>query len=395
MPEAARGPGQAPVGLGVAGHDGDQPEVRRAPQGVHEDVGHVLGPEVLVLQVDEAPGPSQRLAVGPGHAALAVGGVGQRRPLVRVGAQHLHGRRAGGSGIAWHGGQGSGVAGLGGPAGQPPCPRGAGVERPGVLPAFPEGGGQVADGGAPDLELDVVPRRAGAVALVELDGLGVAQVPFVVVAPVAQVDAPDEGDVPVLLVGVADEDQLLVVRPGAAHPLVEQDLAPGLVHHVGQVDGLLLAQPGLVGVRAPHEAADVDAPAGETGEHLTELGAGPDEELVGVAPPVGEVDPGPVLQGGQLLVEAAEVGGPVDQRLHRVAVGPRPAVVTAAVDVGVEVAPLVGGEEPGVGEGHGASGPARWRPRGRPPRPRSAGTGWCRGARACRRPPSRWPGPGG
>jgi hypothetical protein len=49
-----------------------------------------------------------------------------------------------------------------------------------------------------------------------------------VVAPtVAQVDAADEGDVGIGAARVAEDDQLLVVRPSPPHPFVQQDLPAG------------------------------------------------------------------------------------------------------------------------------------------------------------------------
>ena len=78
-----------------------------------------------------------------------------------------------------------------------------------------------------DLDLHVVPRRSGTVAvIVELRGLRITAVVFVVVAAVAQVDATDERDVVGRIVRVADDDELLVMAAAAPHPLVEQDLVP-------------------------------------------------------------------------------------------------------------------------------------------------------------------------
>ena len=64
-----------------------------------------------------------------------------------------------------------------------------------VLPPLAEGVGEVADCGTVQLELHVVPRRTVAVAVVDLDDLGVTEVTGVVMATVAEVDAADERDV--------------------------------------------------------------------------------------------------------------------------------------------------------------------------------------------------------
>jgi hypothetical protein len=108
--------------------------------------------------------------------------------------------------------------------------------------------------------LQVVPGRAVAVALVHGHRLGVAEVALVVAAAVAQVDPADEGDVVVLAVGVADQDQLLVLAARSPDPLVEQDLAAGLVDHLAQVR--FCSSLKWVGARvgAPQQARDLHAP---------------------------------------------------------------------------------------------------------------------------------------
>ena len=88
--------------------------------------------------------------------------------------------------------------------------------------------------------------------------------------------------------------------------------------------------------------------ARQVGEHVADLGTGADEALVGVALPVGEVDPVVRSEGAEHLVEAGEVLGPVDQHLDAVALGPRRAVAATAVDLGGGVAAFVRREEPVV-----------------------------------------------
>ena len=189
-----------------------------------------------------------------------------------------------------------------------------------VLPALPEGDRQVTHGQAADLQLRVVPGRVGAVALVHRHRLGIAQVALVVAAPVAQVDAAHEGDVVVLPVGVADQDQLLVLA-AAPDPLVEQDLAAGLVDDLAQVQVLLLLEVGPR-VGAP-QAADLHAPAGQLGQDLPQLGALAVEQLVGVAAPVGDADH-VACAAPAARPAAAGSSGPVDQRLDQVPLGPAP-----------------------------------------------------------------------
>ena len=147
------------------------------------------------------------------------------------------------------------------------------VERGRVLPALAERPRKIADGGTVHLELDVVPRRSRAVPRIELDRLLVAAVLGVVAATVAQVDPADEGDVVVGPIRMADHEQLLVMAAVPPDPLVEQHLAAGLVHRLHEMQVLLLAEVRLVGVRPPHEPADVDAARGQVGEDPGDLGA--------------------------------------------------------------------------------------------------------------------------
>ena len=63
----------------------------------------------------------------------------------------------------------------------------------------------------------------------------VAVVVRVVTAGVAQVDAPGERDDGTARVRRPGHDHLRVVRPGAAHPLVEQHLAARLAHVVAEL----------------------------------------------------------------------------------------------------------------------------------------------------------------
>jgi hypothetical protein len=137
--------------------------------------------------------------------------------------------------------------------------------------------------------LHVVPRRPVAVAGPDVDGLGIAVVPLVVAPTVAQVDAAHERDVVGFALRVMRQHELLMVRTGPPDPFVEHDLPSALVDRLGQVDCLLLAEVGLVGMRPPNQSADVDVPLDELDEHGRQLGAraGP-QPLVAVASPVGQ-----------------------------------------------------------------------------------------------------------
>ena len=94
-------------------------------------------------------------------------------------------------------------------------------------------------------------------------------------------------------------------------------------------------------VRAPDQAADVDAALVGPTEHLGDLAAGlAGEPLVGVALPVGEEHQ--VAGAGRLepLVELGEVRRAVDQRPDQVALGPGLVARVLVVEAGGGVAAL-------------------------------------------------------
>ena len=131
--------------------------------------------------------------------------------------------------------------------------------------------------------------------------------------------------------GMAHEHQLLVVRPGPPHPLVQQHLAAGLVHHLGEVDRLLLAEVRLVRVRPPHEAPHVDAPLDEVDEHGRQLAPRVPSRRSSPSPRQSVSSTrSPALQALPRLEQAAEVLGAVHQRPDLVALGPPDAVVPVA-----------------------------------------------------------------
>jgi hypothetical protein len=67
------GLGEAATPLGEPRYERDEPQVRLAAQGLGEGLGDGRRPQVLVLDVDEAAGPPERLAIGAGDAPLTVG----------------------------------------------------------------------------------------------------------------------------------------------------------------------------------------------------------------------------------------------------------------------------------------------------------------------------------
>ena len=160
-----------------------------------------------------------------------------------------------------------------------------------VLPAFTKGVREIADGRAPHLDLDVVPRRSGAVAVVELDRLVIAGV-----AARRRGDRDTDRCRPRRqrrrrVRAAPDDDQLLVMAAAAPHPLVEDDLASRLVDHLGQRRVALLGEVRLTRVRSPQQPADLHTASSGIGEDATDLGARSVEELVAVALPIREDTP--------------------------------------------------------------------------------------------------------
>jgi hypothetical protein len=133
------------------------------------------------------------------------------------------------------------------------------VERRGILPALRERVQNVAHRRSPDLGHRVVPRRGRAVPLVQRRGLGIARVRCVITTAVTEIDAADEGDVVRPTALPSYDQQLLVVGPPAAHPLVEERLSATLVDDGAEVAVLLGVEPALVRVRAPQQRTHLDA----------------------------------------------------------------------------------------------------------------------------------------
>ena len=72
------------------------------------------------------------------------------------------------------------------------------------------------------------------------------------------------------------------------HTLVEDDLASGLVDHLGQGRVRLLGEVGLARVRSPQQPTDVYTSSSDVGEDATDLGARSAEEFVAITFPIRE-----------------------------------------------------------------------------------------------------------
>ena len=157
---------------------------------------------------------------------------------------------------------------------------------------------------------------------------------------------------------VAQDDELLVVRPGGAHPHVSKALPAGLLDLEAEVAGLVGVEAQPPPVRAPQQTSHVDTTTcggGEGGGHggLRVVG----QPLVRVPAPVDEEQEVTLPHRADALVELSEVGTAVDHRADVVAHAPRRAVLEVCVDAGVRVLALLGDEEE-VGQ-HGVILPAR------------------------------------
>ena len=220
-----------------------------------------------------------------------------------------------------------------------------------VLPPLAEGRLDVVHRRPLHRDLHVVPRRSATEDLRHDDPLVVAPVVGVVTTAVAQVDPADVGDVAARVVAVPQDDELLVVRPTRAHPHVTQALPAGLVDLDAEQARLLGVEPEPVPVRAPEQAADVGPAAGGRREGRGDRVAVVGHQLVGVAPPVDEVEEVALAEGADPVVELGHVRRPVDDGPDVVPHAPRGAVRVVVVDVGVGVLPLLGEQEE-VGEHH-------------------------------------------
>ena len=118
----------------------------------------------------------------------------------------------------------------------------------GVVPPFAERLDEIADRRPSDLELDVVPRRRRAKALIDIDRLTVTEMVLVIIASMAQIDAADECHVIVREPGMQHDEQLLVVAAGSSNAFIEQNVAACRVDRRCQIAVLFLAEPCPAGV---------------------------------------------------------------------------------------------------------------------------------------------------
>jgi hypothetical protein len=89
----------------------------------------------------------------------------------------------------------------------------------------------------------------------------IAAVVGVISTTMTEVDSPDERHVTLKKRGMADEDQLLVVRSAPAHSLVQQNFAARLGHLNGEASIFFRTKREAVAVRTPEQPSNVDTPS--------------------------------------------------------------------------------------------------------------------------------------
>src|SRR6185295_10563680 len=101
------------------------------------------------------------------------------------------------------------------------------------------------------------------------------------------------------------------------HPLVQKDQSPGVVHLVGELNVVLQVKARGLGMRPPYQTAHRDSAFREIRQEGRELDTF-NEELVGISPPVGEMDDVAALRVAEREKQLLEVRSPVDKDIHLV-----------------------------------------------------------------------------
>jgi len=231
---------------------------------------------------------------------------------------------------------------------EPPAVADSAPEGRRIRPALAEDLRQVADGGPPDLQLHVVPGRAGPVSIVHPDRLRITLVLFVVAPPVEQVNPAHEGDVVAWPVGPVKQHDLLVVRAEPADPLIEENLAASQVQHLPDMERLALAVPRLVRMRTPHQRTHIRPAVQSLGHNRSEFGSVPGQALADIAPPVQEPHLVSGPHQGKLPVQPGEVRAAVNQRNDHVSLSPPAAVAATPVNLRRFVASLLRAQQPAL-----------------------------------------------
>jgi hypothetical protein len=191
--------------------------------------------------------------------------------------------------------------------------------------------------------LDVVPGRTAAITRVQLDDLVVSVVADVISPTMAEVDSPDERNVTLEKGGMADEDQLLVVRSAPAHSLIEQNFAARLGYLNGEASIFFRTEGEAVAVRTPEQPADVDTSSTRVGQEGGDRCPVTGHAFVPVSSPIGKANFVVRFEARDDLSQTGEVRDPIDKERNVVPLGPRNARGPTRVDLGHGVAPFFRG----------------------------------------------------
>jgi hypothetical protein len=144
------------------------------------------------------------------------------------------------------------------------------------------------------------------------------------------------------IVRPVDDQELLVVTAEPAYPLVGHQLPAGPVDQHAQDPVGVLVEPDQGRVGTPEQPPDGHPAAGQPGQQRAEPGVRTGQLAGGVDAPVGQIHPITSAELREQLVQAREVGRPVDVHGHLVADRPGPSVGMLAVDGCRRIAALGG-----------------------------------------------------
>jgi hypothetical protein len=215
-----------------------------------------------------------------------------------------------------------------------------------IVPSLAEDGLHVADCGAADLDLDVMPGWPSSVDGRDRFGLPVSRVCVVVVTAVTQVDTIDEGHILIGASRVAQHHELLMMRASRSYSHVEQALPAGSRYVLAQLSVLPLAELQSIQVRSPDQALDQHSAPCRRGQDVGDRPTGDGQAFIGVAAPVGEQQQVTGPQGVHRLYEFGEIARSVYQWVHVVAWRPGCLVGVATIQQRRRVAALLRGEQP-------------------------------------------------
>ncbi len=339
MADQAR-PAGRPLPVGEAGHDRDHMQFGIRLHRAGEQLGDERRPQVLILDVDQAPCAGKCLPVGVRDAAFTQRREGVAPKPGRVGPQHLHGvgpcgRRIGQRLRKVAAGECAGVIGA---VHQHPDRTGQ-LQHTAAVPPLAKGLLHVADGRATDRDLRVMPGRTIPVFRRKVHRLHIATVGGVVVSTPAKVDATHECDVLSRPVGASEDDEFLMMGSGTPGTGVQQHIATRLVDVAGQLGVLALAAFEPVRLRTPDQPENHYAGTRAITENSTDRGIRTGQKFLGVAPKVGEIDFIAAMGRAQLLIQTAEIRRAVDERLDRIPRGP-------SADISRPITALGSREEP-------------------------------------------------